>query len=405
MLQFSRRIMAPFGGPGLSNSAAAELAVLKAERDMLLATLEAAPTAIAVYDRHDVLVYHNSKYIDYYPTALAQLKPPIRYSELVRKNLEVIGFEGDLDAETALRVRQQHDASGEAVERRYAEDSWRRVSKTRIAGGAVAGFASDITDLKLRESELEANRAQLARIATQVIPQAVAEFGRVSTELAATSSAARALVNTSSAQAVDTGAVAEQLAISVQDVARDTRMSADYARASFDNAQIMRSHMHALGQALTKVTAFAEMIGAIAAKTNLLALNATIEAARAGEAGRGFAVVAAEVKALASQTAAATAQITGLVGATEGLMDETDVTTGRILEAMDGISIKANDIASAVERQTMSAREVSRHMSDMIRRCSETEAAATAAVAISGVVSATSGQLEHTVSQAVSAIA
>lgn len=404
MLQVLRRLMSAFGVGRLS-SAAAEIAALKAERDMLVATLEAAPAAIAVYDRDDVLVYYNSKYTAYYPTALNLLKPPIRYRDLVRKNLELIGFEGDLEEETERRVHQQQEASGEAVERRYSEVSWRRVSKARIAGGAVAGFASDISDLKLREFELEANRAQLAHIATELIPQAVAKFTKVSAELAATSGIARALVNASSAQAVDTGAVAEQLALSVQDVARNTRMSADYARASFDNARIMRSHMHALGEELTKVAGFAQMIGRIATQTNLLALNATIEAARAGEAGRGFSVVAAEVKALASQTAEASAQITALVDATEGLLKETDITTGRILTAMNGISMKANDIASAVEEQLLSAREVSRHMLDMIRRCSETEAAAAAAVAISGIVNATSDELERTVSEAVSAIA
>ncbi|MBB3265928.1 methyl-accepting chemotaxis protein [Azospirillum sp. OGB3] len=53
-----------------------------------------------------------------------------------------------------------------------------------------------------------------------------------------------------------------------------------------------------------------KMISDIANQTNLLALNATIEAARAGENGKGFAVVANEVKALATQAAKATEQIT-----------------------------------------------------------------------------------------------
>ena len=59
-------------------------------------------------------------------------------------------------------------------------------------------------------------------------------------------------------------------------------------------------------QAIEMIT---RSVNDIADQSNMLALNATIEAARAGEQGRGFAVVAQEVRSLAEQSKAATAQV------------------------------------------------------------------------------------------------
>lgn len=67
--------------------------------------------------------------------------------------------------------------------------------------------------------------------------------------------------------------------------------------------------MRDLARTTEQVGPVVSLSASIAGQTNLLALNATIEAARAGETGRGFAVVAGEVKALAAQTARATAEI------------------------------------------------------------------------------------------------
>ncbi len=67
-------------------------------------------------------------------------------------------------------------------------------------------------------------------------------------------------------------------------------------------------------------------IGLIAEQTNMLALNATIEAARAGEAGKGFSVVATEVKKLADKSKESSAMINSIINNIQEKTDNTAVT-------------------------------------------------------------------------------
>ncbi len=131
------------------------------------------------------------------------------------------------------------------------------------------------------------------------------------------------------------------------DVARDADGAADSCNRLSENA--MR-----IGETVG-------LIETIARQTNLLALNATIEAARAGPHGRGFAVVANEVKALAKQTAEATAQI----GERMAVMDSA---LALALQAVSGVAERVEAVEqTAAEVATM----VSSH-SDLLTSVSMT---------------------------------
>ncbi|MFM7777307.1 MAG: methyl-accepting chemotaxis protein, partial [Alphaproteobacteria bacterium] len=104
-------------------------------------------------------------------------------------------------------------------------------------------------------------------------------------------------------------AAAEELTATVASVSEQIRASATIAAQAVTDASRTDAIVQGLSGAAEKIGDVVKLITAIAGQTNLLALNATIEAARAGEAGKGFAVVASEVKALATQTAKATDEI------------------------------------------------------------------------------------------------
>ncbi len=115
----------------------------------------------------------------------------------------------------------------------------------------------------------------------------------------------RAISNASQIAHTQAEAARQNMAASRQGIDR----SLAEIRALAESVTAIEGQLPGLSEALGRISRAAAGINAIARQTNLLALNATIEAARAGEAGRGFAVVAGEVKALARQTAEATAEI------------------------------------------------------------------------------------------------
>jgi len=101
-----------------------------------------------------------------------------------------------------------------------------------------------------------------------------------------------------------------------------------------------------------------QLISNVAGRTNLLALNATIEAARAGDAGKGFAVVAGEVKALATQTAKATEEISRQIAAIRAATSDAVGAVRDLGAAIGQVGDVATAIAAAVGEQASATRDI-----------------------------------------------
>ncbi|UEM04671.1 methyl-accepting chemotaxis protein [Skermanella rosea] len=154
-------------------------------------------------------------------------------------------------------------------------------------------------------------------------------------------------------------AATEELSATTSEIAQRINESVDVARKTATAAdQTSRTIADLAAQAL-KIGDIVQLINDIAGKTNLLALNATIEAARAGEAGRGFAVVASEVKALASQTAQATDEITHQIMGVQQVTNRAVEEIRTISAVADGAREIASGIAAAVEEQNITTQDIS----------------------------------------------
>ncbi|MBB4364818.1 methyl-accepting chemotaxis protein [Bradyrhizobium sp. CIR18] len=152
---------------------------------------------------------------------------------------------------------------------------------------------------------------------------------------------------------------AEELSASVVEIGRQVRQSAGAVEQTGQRTEKSISEIESLAAATQRIDGVLNLIQAIAEQTNLLALNATIEAARAGDAGRGFAVVAHEVKALAGQTAKATAEISENVAMIQASTRNAVDAVREIGGAVREINEVTSAIAGAIGQQDAATREIS----------------------------------------------
>src|SRR3954468_11379894 len=298
----------------------------------------------------------------------------------------------------AIRIFQEAMDRNRNLNSQVVEDSKARDERTRHIEAsvdafreAIGGVLRAVTD---NATSMRGTAQTIASVSSDASGRAVAASG--ATEQASSNVSAVA-------------SAAEELSASVEEIGRQVRQSASAVEQAGQRTEKSVAEIEGLAAATQRIDGVLSLIQAIAEQTNLLALNATIEAARAGDAGRGFAVVAHEVKALAEQTAKATAEIGQNVGLIQTSTKNSVDAVREIGDAIRGINDITANIATAVGQQDAATREISvnaqsaaqgnetlvRNIGSLRDAIGETSAAADSVLSTSGSLAATAEVLSR----------
>ena len=309
--------------------------------------------------------------------------------EAARKTEEIWGEIKEISSEIT---------GGSKVQAEAVEESASSVNEMHFALKEIAGNVDDLFKTSERTSssviEMAASIDEVARTMVE-LSTAIEE---TSSAVAQMSTAVRQIaenIEVLSSAAEDTAASATDISASVKEVESNAKESASLADAVAQDAQElgMRSIektiegmsrleatarrtaevINRLGERAENIGSILTVIEDVTDQTGLLALNAAILAAQAGEHGKGFAVVAAEIRELASRTAASTKEIGSLISSVqEEARDAIGVMREEVAMVEEAVRL-ARDAGSALQK-ILERADLSRNMSKSINKAAAEQA-------------------------------
>lgn len=142
-----------------------------AARQKLVDAIGSTSEGFAFFNADDTLILHNEQYLKLlYGEAKVEIKPGMSFEEILRLGIkdELIDVETG-DPEDFIKKRlEQHRNPASSILQKRGKGKWIQISETKTSDGGTVAVFSDVSELKLRETELTEKTVMLENLSSQL---------------------------------------------------------------------------------------------------------------------------------------------------------------------------------------------------------------------------------------------